>query len=258
VGSSRVRFGLHAQALQRVAAGNHFIQLAILGNAAIPVLADLANDPEFVGLVICEYNPAQWVEIAPDAKLPDALAYTYPKVSGAYLETWLGEHFREYFSFFSYNLFTELSRIVQHKPIPDPERPDRSVVFHDLGLKINRVLLDGWLHGADESAARIKGADSGRTLHQVRGFVEKIRRRGGDVAFVRMPVDGPLRSHEDKLFPETQSQISGLRAAGMLTIDFADTNSHFLCPDGSHLNTAESGRFSRQVAEELLKTGFLR
>ena len=222
------------------------------------MLADLANDPNFVGQVICEYNPAQWVDIASDAKLPDALAFAHAQVSGAYLETWLGEHFREYFSFFSYNLFTELPRVVQHKPIPDPERPDRSVVFHDLGPKINQVLLDGWLHGADESAARIKGADSGRTLRQVSGFVEKIRRRGGDVAFVRMPVDGPLRSHEDKLFPETQRQISGLRAAGLVTIDFADMDGHFLCPDGSHLNTPESARFSRLVAEELLKTGFLR
>jgi hypothetical protein len=258
IGSSRVRFGLKARSLEQAVTGKHFIQLAILGNGAMPVLADLANDTNFVGRVICEVNPAQWAEIGPWTKLPDALAYTHPRVSGAYLETWLGEHFREHFSFFSYNLFTELPRIVQHKPIPEPERPDRSVVYQELGDKVNRVLLEGWLRGADESAARIKGADSAGTLAQVRAFVDKIRSRGGDVAFVRMPVDGELRSREDKVFPETQRQISGLRGAGMVTIDFADMNEHFFCPDGSHLNAAGADRFSRLVAEELLRRGFFK
>ncbi|MEO8369439.1 MAG: hypothetical protein ABI806_09570 [Candidatus Solibacter sp.] len=258
IGSSRVRYGLSAKSLLQVLPGKHFIQLGILGNGAIPVLADLANDANFVGMAICEINPAQWAEFNPAAKQPEALAYTRPQVSGAYLETWLGEHFREHFSFFSYNLFTELPRIVQHKPIPDPERPDRSVVFHDLGPKINQVLIEGWLRGTDESAARIKGADSARTLRQVRTFVDRIRSRGGDVAFVRMPVDGVLRVHEEKVFPELPRQIGGLRAAGLVTLDFAEMDGHFVCPDGSHLNPESADRFSRLVAEELLKNGFFK
>ena len=258
IGSSRVRYGLNAHSLQRAVGGRHFVQLAILGNGAMPVLADLANDPGFVGSVICEYNPAQWAAIAPESKIPDALAYTRPQINGAYLETWLGEHFREQFSFYSYNLFTELPRIVQGKPIADPEQPDRSVVFHDLGPKINEVLLEGWLRGTDESAARIKGADSARTLQQVHLFVEKIRARGGDVAFLRMPVDGRLRVHEDEMFPETRHHIEGLRGDGMLAIDFADMGGHFFCPDGSHLNTPEAERFSSLIAAELIGRGFFK
>lgn len=258
VGSSRVRFGLNPRSLGQAVPGKHFIQLAILGNSATPVLANLAYDSNFVGRVICEFNPAQWAPADPRGRMPDALEYTYPKVSGAYLETWLGEHFREHFSFFSYNLFTELPRIVQHKPIPEPERPDRSVVFRDLGPEVNQVLIEGWLRGVDESAARIKPVDAARTQRQVHTFVDKIRRRGGDVAFVRMPVDGELRSHEEKLFPETQRQINGLRGDGLVAIDFADMNEHFLCPDGSHLDGPAADRFSRLVAEELLKMGFFK
>ena len=73
-----------------------------------------------------------------------------------------------------------------------------------------------------------------------------------------MPVDGVLRAYEEKVFPEVPRQIGGLREAGLVTIDFAEMNEHFVCPDGSHLTPAGADRFSRLVAEELVKKGFFR
>jgi hypothetical protein len=256
VGSSRVREGLNPQSLDRTVAGRRFLQLGILGNSAMPVLEDLAKDPNFEGLVICELNPTHWGGPYPFKVLPEAVAYTHPKVSGAYLEMLLSEQFRERFSFFSYNLFTELPRIVQHKPIPQPERLDRFDPFDDLGRAINEVLIRNWERGAQESAEQLKRSGPSRIPQEVQGWVERIRRRGGDVAFVRMPVDGRLRLFEERVFPQTQSLIRDVRAEGVVVIDFADMPGHFRCPDGSHLEVSEADRFSRLLGEALAAKGF--
>ena len=252
-----MRYGLNPQALDRTVPGLRFLQLGILGNSATPVLEDLAQDPNFIGRVICEFNPAQWGGEYPFTTLPEPLAYMHPNVSGAYLETLLDEQVREHFSFYSYNLFTELPRILQHRPIPAPERTDRFIPFADLGPTVNEVLIQNWERGVQESAERLKRTVSSRIPEEVQGWVARIRRRGGDVAFVRMPVDGRLRVLEDSVFPQTQSQIRDLRAQGMVVIDFAEIPDHFRCPDGSHLEVSEADRFSRLLGEALAARGFL-
>jgi hypothetical protein len=255
VGSSRVRYGLNPQELDRTVPGLRFLQLGILGNSAMPVLQDLTEDSNFRGLVICEFNPAHWGG-GPPYDLPETLAYTHPKVSGAYLESLLAEQFRERFSFFSFNLITEAPRIAQHKFIPQPERPDRFEVSGDLGPTVNEHLIQGWERAALEASEWVKRTGSARSEQEVRGCVARIRRRGGDVAFVRMPVDGRLRTLEERVFPQTQRLIRDLRAQGVWVIDFADMPDRFHCPDGSHLETPDAIRFSRLLAEALAAKGF--
>jgi hypothetical protein len=258
VGSSRVRYGLNPLALERAVPGWRVLQLGILGNSAMPVLEDLAQDPNFRGLAVCEFNPAHWGGGSPFPHPPEALAYMHPKVSGAYLETVLSEHFRERFSFYSYNLFTELPRIAQHKFIPQPERPDRFELSLDLGPTVNQHLIQGWESAALEASESVKRTGSARIVRDVQGWVDRIRRRGGGVAFVRMPVDGRLRVFEDSVFPQTQSLIREVRALGVVVIDFAEMPEHFRCPDGSHLEASEADRFSRLVGQELAAGGLFR
>lgn len=256
VGSSRVRYGLNPAEFARTQPRWRFRQLGILGNGAMPVLEDLANDPNFVGLVICELNPAHWGGEYPFTKIPEALAYTHPEVSGAYLESMLGERFREYTSFFSFNLLTEAPRIIQHKPVPEPEQADRFEQFRDLGPAINQPLINNWEHAALEAAERIKRTGSAHITHEVERWVGQIRRRGGDVAFVRMPVDGRLRAVEESAFPQTSSLIRDVRERSMVVVDFAEMPGHFRCPDGSHLDAPEADRFTRALAGELAAKGF--
>jgi hypothetical protein len=256
LGSSRVRYGLNPEVLARAVPGWHFHQLGILGNAAMPVLEDLANDLSFQGRVICELNPAQWGGGYPFTRLPEALAYTHTEATGAYLETILSEWFREHVSFFSYNLLTEAPRILQHKPVPEPERLDRFVRFHDLGPAVNESLINNWERGTFESADRIKRNGYARITQEAMRWVDQIRHRGGGVAFVRMPVDGRLRVVEESAFPHTQGLIRDVRARGVVVIDFAEMPAHFRCPDGSHLEASEADRFSQLLAKDLAAKGF--
>ena len=91
---------------------------------------------------------------------------------------------------------------------------------------------------------------------RVERWVEQIRRRGGSVVFVRMPIDGRLRAVEESAFSQTQSLMRDIRARNLEVIDFAEMAGHFRCPDGSHLEASEADRFSRLLAEKLAAIGF--
>ena len=56
VGTSRMHVGLAIDVLRRRFPGREIAQLAIDGAAPLPTLRDLANDPSFRGLVICELD----------------------------------------------------------------------------------------------------------------------------------------------------------------------------------------------------------
>ena len=258
VGSSRVRYGLDPEAMQPAAPGRRFLQLAIDGNSAMPGFWDLAHDPAFKGLVLCELNPAHWGGLYQFDKLPDALAYTHPEVSGAYLEMVLDEQVRQRFVFFSYNLITELPGILRHKPPKPAEREDRFVPLTDPGAEIDARLEHGWERVARESAIGMHGDAAWKMPEPVLRWVQRIRGRGGDVAFVRMPIDGSLRVLEEQLFRHGSSLIEDVRAHGIIAIDFAEMPGHFYCPDGSHLEAAEAERFSKVLGEQLAAKGFFK
>ena len=258
VGSSRVRNGLNPHELDRTVPGWRFFQLGILGNSAMPVLEDLANDPKFTGRVICELNPPHWGGGYPFGKLPEALAYSHPEISGAYLESMLDEQAREHFSFYSYNMFTELPRILQHKPIPRPDPPDRYTPIDDYGPAINAVLIRNWEVVAREAGAALARSGPSPIPGHVWIWVDRIRRRGGDVAFVRPPVDGSLRVVEEAAFPHAEDLIRDVRAHGIVVVDYAEMPDHFRCPDGSHMAARDADRFSRMLGQELAAKGFFR
>ena len=212
----------------------------------MPVLEDLANDPNFQGSVICELNPAHWDGEYPfTRKLPEAMAFTHPEVSGAYLETLLGEQFRERTSFFSYNLFTEGPRILQHKPIPEPEQADRFVRFHDLGPTINEPLIDSWVRAALESAERISRHRI-RANHARSGAMGRANPAAGWRRGVRADAGGRAICAWWRTRFSANRRVSSATfgRGGMLVIDFAEMPGHFRCPDGSHLEASEADRFS--------------
>src|SRR5690242_11300979 len=184
-GSSRVRCGLRPDVLAREFPERHVAQLGILGNSGIPVLEDLANDAVFRGRVICEFYPAHWLTGSyPSAGRPDPLAYAHPQASGAYVEMWLGEHLREWFSFYSFNMVAELPRIVQHRPRPLPERPDRFLPYREISQEADDTQQALWLKAAEKSAAEMARTGPGNIPTMVPVWVRKIRARGGDVLFV--------------------------------------------------------------------------
>jgi hypothetical protein len=258
VGSSRIRFGLSPEILGGAVPGRHFLQLALDGSSPLPMLYDLAEDDGFRGLVVCEVNPLHWDGQYQNMIQPGALTYFHRELIGRDVEMVLSESVREHFSFYSYNLLAELPKLLERKPPPRGERSDRFEPFSDLGHTLDEKLIQDWETTAKDAAKRIGDYGSRQMPQTVQGWVQRIRERGGNVAFVRMPTDGRLRVLEDRLFPYLPSLIRDIRAHGNSVIDFADMPENFYCPDGSRLEASSAQRFSARLGEELTAKGFFR
>ena len=83
--------------------------------------------------------------------------------------------------------------------------------------------------------------------------VEKIRARGGKIVFVRFPMTGKLKEHEDATQPRSRAWtrlLNDTKAPGIDFEDFPELAS-FDCPEWSHLSAADSVEFTRRLVPYL-------
>ncbi len=85
--------------------------------------------------------------------------------------------------------------------------------------------------------------------------VQRIRDRGGQVVFVRLPVSGELKKLEDRATPPGGPLEPAHRESGAQGIYFEDYPelAGFECPEWSHLSAADSVEFTRRLVPHLVK-----
>jgi len=245
-----------------------FYQLAIDGSSALPMLENLAQNPTFHGHVLCEFSIPHFMAEYPFRENAyhqlHYVQFTQRRPYLDFLNSWFFETLTEHSALVAGNnsdfigAFRErLAVIVRNRArssypadhgvvLPEAaRREDRFLGLHRRG-KDNSRAIAGWARGW---AVRQNG-NSG--LHVV-SWVEAIRRRGGDVVFVRTPLSGSLRRIEDATYPERTRTVASLAASNITVIDFAkeSTLSGFDCPDESHLDADEAERFSAALARIL-------
>lgn len=83
--------------------------------------------------------------------------------------------------------------------------------------------------------------------------VDRLRRRGGKIVFVRFPVSGELKAFEDKATPRTgiwDRLLRETQAPGIYFEDFPELAS-FTCPEWSHLSAGDSIEFTKRLVPHL-------
>ncbi len=266
VGASRILVGIDPSVIQETT-GMTAYMLAVDGSNPLPVLEHLAADAAFTGSVICSVPPF-WLAGA-------------AVLNGDRTEKWL----RKYRSQSVASLIeTRLAMMLQAE-----------LVFRYSGLAPQKV-WEKWIRGekivppyapmrtdryrpADYGktdvealrSARIKRTrqmhDESRTLDQdefslrileIREAVEKIRARGGKVAFVRMPSCDEVREIEEQTMPRRMYWDVFTRQMTAYVIHFEDYPelSRSRCTDGSHLNYDDARYFTRQLVAILSEKGF--
>jgi hypothetical protein len=86
-------------------------------------------------------------------------------------------------------------------------------------------------------------------LGRAKKAVDKIRTRGGEVLFLRLPSTGELRALENKFTPRAHIWNHLLRVTTAPGIHFEDYPqlSGFDCPEWSHLNKKDATEFTRRL-----------
>lgn len=281
IGSSRIWQAIDLDAWQAVT-GDRPIQLAVAGKNPQPVLRDLANAPAFHGLVLCGVHPylffiesqtpmREFMQRGRAQTLSERASHRIGRV----LESWLASIDNE----------TRLSTLWKRAPLPQrtgsfPVRevgkghmmradrhasmwarleqdPAYTARFQDIWL----IFAGGPQPSLEEKPASDETAHPDlvgiveRVAAEVAADVEKIRARGGDVAFIRLPSVGPLYADETRGFPRWlawEPFLAKTRTAGVHFADFRQLQG-FRLPDWSHMAAGDSDPFTRQLAPLVLQ-----
>lgn len=268
IGSSRILFDTNLDAWQEVT-GRRPIQLALAGTNPRPHLKALADDSDYAGLILVDMTPdlffTDWPGIPEFAGLPQYWQDESPsKRFGHLLDVALQRRFA--FLDGSYRLGTLIDRL----PVRDREGvrgPVREVwkvwqSSDDRQMSLwSRIVTDERLR---EHARWVWGPFDGtpveqelidRVIEDVRKDVEKIRARGGEVAFIRCPSAGLYYESEQRAAPRARTWDPLLARTGSFGIHFEDYAEmrNLAVPEWSHVSPEASIEFTRAYVRVLAR-----
>ncbi len=267
LGSSRGVFDIDIPTYERMT-GKQAVQLSMNGSSPRTVLDDLANDPEFKGKLILDvtetlfFNNVPFIFSTPAENLAYYKKETPAQKVSFALDAPLESNFvflNQYF--FSLNPLLDQLHVKDRPGIhPNPDFPmDFGVTdFNRQNRMTDRFLADTnlqnrvrniWLMLMGMLPPSIKGKALADNLQNVKEDVEKIRKRGGDVIFLRTPSSGPLPALEAKAFPKREYWNKLLATSGCKGIYYADypAISHLICPEYSHLKPSDAVIYTKNI-----------
>lgn len=264
IGASRVLFDVQLPVWEKIT-GERPIQLAMEGTTPVPMLEDLADDPDFTGRLL--------VGVAPDvffsgfAYRGDVLPYYRKQGPSQRSGTWLSMQFLEpYFAFYEpdFALATVVAR--QPWPLRAGMRPRTNVrklaiaaadrntrmwdklvddpAYRALAQRIWAEDFGGPLPGMDTPEGKRKSIDA--QIAKAAAAIAKLRARGVDVLFLRPPSNGAYYAYEQKYLPRGETWdrlLQGTGAPGIHFEDYPQLQGYDL-PEWSHLSAAEADRFT--------------
>lgn len=281
IGDSRAWFDLDLDEIEQ-GLGQRPVQLAIPGSCVYPVLADLADDEQFHGTVICSVVPALFF-VPAGPPIDNSMAAINRRRSQTIAQrasNEVGMLIEEHIAFLKQDELT-LDALLAKVPLPNrtavhlpPPLPpyfqtvdrDRRARMFDLcaapGPLQDRVKY-GWLplftppppppyEPRDAFLARMSQAIEAR-FTDAAAAVQRIRSRGGKVVFVRLPVSGKLKELEDRTAPRAGPWDRLIKMTGAPGIYFEDHPelASFNCPEWSHLSAPDSIVFTRRLIPHL-------
>lgn len=265
IGSSRVLFDVQLPEWEAVT-GERPIQLALEGTTPVPVLEDLASDPDFTGRLL--------VGVAPDlffsgfAYRGDVIAHYHKQGPSQRSGHWLSKKLLEpYFAFYDpdFALATVLMRQdwpqraglrknTQVRKLREQEEDRNTYLWRKVEVDpAYRALTRSiWAEHFDgpppppmatpEKARKVFGDQ----IERAAKAIAILRQRGVPVVFVRPPSDGPYYAFERKALPREETWDVLLQQTGTHGIHFEDypQMQGYDLPEWSHLSHADARRFT--------------
>src|SRR5882762_6156310 len=283
IGDSRGWYDLDLDELQK-GLGKRPVQLAMGGGCAYPVLADLANDKNFHGTIICSVVPRLFV--APPGSPPmeraeKAVRRSHTQTLAQRASQYLAMPLEEHVAFLKQEELT-LDELLKRLPIPNRpgalvpprlppyfgtiDRERRARMIEECarpGSELAKRIQQIWIPlftppppptyiSKEQFMAKIGEAIGGR-FRDTAAAIEKIRARGGKIVFVRFPHSGGLKELENRDMPREKTWDPLLKMTGAPGIYYSDFPelSGFNCPEWSHLSAGDSVEFSKRLVPHL-------
>ncbi|MCL7486956.1 MAG: hypothetical protein M8357_02130 [Desulfobulbaceae bacterium] len=260
LGSSRMQLDVDPQVFHE-ATGVETVMLAIDGSSPLPVLADLAADHSFAGLVLCSLLP-QWLAdgSADQGRSAKWVRKFHQQKWSSRVETRLSLLLQSHFVFrypglLPDKLWEKLTGGEVPRPPYAPMREDRyrPADYSRIDIAQLRKARIQRQRRIVEEAAPLAGEAFAARISEIEAMVSRIHQRGGRVIFLRMPSCGEILKLEEKTWPRRGYWDRFAATTSARTVHFADypALSLFDCPDGSHLDFRDAGSFTRKLTDVL-------
>lgn len=275
-GSSRLLFDTDLSQW-REASGRPTIQLAVVGTSPRVFMEDLANDPDFSGLLVVGVTPplffterGGFFEGVIDYAEHESPSQWFGEKLAIQLEKRLVFLDRDNLPLFN---LLKYQKLPVRAGVPDPywdiwkledTEEDRQTwmwprvwqdpVYQDKSRQ-------SWVHLIEAMAAQGGGGPpptADEAIADVKASIEKIRAKGGEVVFVRAPSCCFFRDVENKGFPRDQYWDRLLAETDSVGVHFEDDPAMmgYTVPEWSHLKKSEAIDFTShviQILDEKLK-----
>lgn len=266
IGSSRTLFDMDL-AHWREATGRETIQLAVVGTSPRLFLEEIATKTDFAGLVMVGVTPplffterggfqefvldyyrdespsekiGQWLAMRLETRLAFLERDNLPLPEILENQAWWPES-REGV----YDPYWQVWKLEVVGPGRDTRLWDR--VVYDQAYRDKAT--ETWSRFLLERRDMPPPPPADEAIADVRPFIEKIRARGGEVAFIRLPSNGPFREAENRGFPREQYWDRLIAETGSVGIHFEDYPQlqSYVIPEWSHLRADEAERYTRTL-----------
>ncbi len=269
IGSSRVLFDVQLPVWERVT-GERPIQLAIEGTSAVPVLEDLAGDPNFTGRLVI--GVASDLFFTGFAFRGDVIPFYHKESPSQRVGNWLSRTFVEpYFAFddFDFALGAVLKR--QHWPArtnDPPHFPVRKLLVQEsdrnshLWSKLEtdadyrELCRTIWAQRFDAPPPPAMNTPEklqkivDKQIERAVAAITKLRARGVPMIFVRAPSAGRYLEFDNRVFPRERTWDLLLARTATPGIHFADypEMQNYDLPEWSHMKQSDGERFTETLA----------
>lgn len=273
IGSSRIFFGADIDVWERASGGDRPIQLALEGTSPRIFLEDFANDEKFHGLVIADYTGPNLIRRG--GRRDDFIEFVGEESLSQRADHFLSKMLDRRFAFIDEH--TRPRRMIFLADLPvrkgmeeraDPRKlkiltDDRNAevwtrvmedaAYREQAKRIWKIINDRMrlnLGVGGPQAANLSDDALDRAIAEIKSNVDKIRSRGGDVAFVRLPFEGDYAALEKEMFPNARTWdrlVAEKDSAGVSFEDHAALQNFYL-PEWSHLAPREAERYTAALA----------
>jgi hypothetical protein len=276
-GASRILFDVQLDVWEQTT-GKRPIQLALEGTTPMPVLEDLADDPNVTGRVL--------VGVAPDvffsgfAYRESAITYFRKEGPSQRAGNWLSRKLIEpYFAYYDEDF--SLPTVVRRQNWPARtgkhegtrvrkllvQEADRNSQMWDKVAsdpEYRALARQIWAQDFDDmppdmATAELRQKKADEQIARAVAAVAKLRARGVRVVFVRAPSIADYHAYEEKYFPRATTWDHLIERTGAPGIHFEDYPQlqGYELPEWSHMSAPEARRFTAQLVP-LVEAAFVK
>jgi hypothetical protein len=281
IGPSRIKFDLDVPTWNELT-GEKAIQLAIVGTSFRLVLKDLANDQKFAGKLIIdanEFSTFSGVALR-DRQAAQALEYYKKETPSQNASSAIDHALESQLAFLEEGKFG-LNALLYGMPVPNRkgvtvigaygfpkefsvcsfERQSYMTPMFLSSERLQKIQQNNWLKRGpwitkcltDKTVHGLRGDSLNMVFDEIKKAIDKIRARGGQVLFVRLPSNGAYKTAEAIVYPRSEywdKLLTHTNTPGIHYADYAET-ANFVCPEWSHLTPKDAITYTESLVKTL-------